>query len=91
MAIDLRGDDRTTAKAYATRAKAHLQLGHEEQSNSDFDKSVQLDPRYVLIRYLAGTTDLEGVRRMGLMGIIAISAVGIFQLSLRAPKKGRHL
>jgi tetratricopeptide (TPR) repeat protein len=91
IAIDLRGDDRTTAKAYATRAKAHLQLGHEEQSNSDFDKSVQLDPRYVLIRYLAGTTDLEGVRRMGLMGIIAISAVGIFQLSLRAPKKGRHL
>jgi tetratricopeptide (TPR) repeat protein len=91
MAIDLRGDDRTTAKAYATRAKAHLQLGHEEQSNSDFDKSVQLDPRYVLIRYLAGSTNLEGVRRMGLMGIIAICFVGIFQLSLRAPKKRSKL
>jgi tetratricopeptide (TPR) repeat protein len=90
VAIDLRGDDRTTAKAYATRAKAHLQLGDEEQSDSDFDKSVQLDPRYVLIRYLAGTTNLEGVRRMGLMGIIAISAVGIFQLSLRAPRKSKQ-
>jgi tetratricopeptide (TPR) repeat protein len=87
MAIDLRGDERTTAKAYATRAKAHLQLGHQEQSDSDFDKSVQLDPRYVLIRYLSGATNLEGVRRMGLMGIIAICFVGIFQLSLRAPKK----
>jgi len=87
MAIDLRGDERTTAIAYATRAKAHQQLGHEEQSDSDFDKSVQLDPRYVLIRHLASTSNLEGVRRMGLMGIIAVCFVGIFQLSLRAPRK----
>jgi tetratricopeptide (TPR) repeat protein len=91
IAIDLRGDERTTAKAYATRAKAHLQLGHEEQSDADFDKSVQLDPRYVLIRYFTGTTSLEGVRRMGLMGIIAISFVGIFQLSLRGPRKKGQL
>jgi tetratricopeptide (TPR) repeat protein len=90
MAIDLRGNERTTAIAYATRAKAHLQLGHEEQSDSDLDKSVQLDPRYVLIRYLASTSNLEGVRRMGLMGIIAVCFVGIFQLSLRAPKKGNQ-
>jgi tetratricopeptide (TPR) repeat protein len=91
IAIDLRGDERTTAKAYATRAKAHLQLGHEEQSDADFDKSVQLDPRYVLIRYFTGTTSLKGVRRMGLMGIIAISFVGIFQLSLRGPRKKGQL
>jgi len=91
IAIDLRGDERTTAKAYATRAKAHLQLGHEEQSDADFDKSVQLDPRYVLIRYFTGTTSLEGVRRIGLMGIIAISFVGIFQLSLRGPRKKGQL
>jgi tetratricopeptide (TPR) repeat protein len=91
MAIDLRGSERTTAKAYATRAKAHLELGDEEQSDADFNKSVQLDPRYVLIRYLAGSSNLEGVRRMGLMGIIAICFVGIFQLSMRAPKKRSKL
>ncbi|MGD8373212.1 MAG: tetratricopeptide repeat protein [Syntrophobacterales bacterium] len=90
-AISLRGDERTTARAYATRAKAHRQLGHEEQSDADFNKSVELDPRYVLIRYLTGSSSLEGVRRMGLVGIIAICFVGIFQLSLRAPKKkGEH-
>jgi hypothetical protein len=90
-AINLRGDERTTARAYATRAKAYQQLGHEEQSDADLNKSVELDPRYVLIRYLAGTSNLEGVRRMGLMGIIAVCFVGIFQLSLRAPKKkGQH-
>jgi tetratricopeptide (TPR) repeat protein len=89
-AISLRGDERTTATAYATRAKAHRALGHEEESDADFNKSVELDPRYVLIRYLTGTSSLEGVRQMGLMGIIAICFVGIFQLSMRAPRKGRH-
>lgn len=90
-AISLRGDERTTARAYATRAKAHQQLGHEEQSDADFNKSVELDPRYVLIRYLTGTSSLEGVRRMGLMGIITICFIIIFQISLRAPKKkGEH-
>jgi tetratricopeptide (TPR) repeat protein len=89
-AISLRSDDRTTATAYRTRAKAHLELGHEEESDADFNKSVELDPRYVLIRYLTSTSNLEGVQRMGLIGIIAICFVGIFQLTMRAPQKGRH-
>jgi len=89
-AIDLRGDERTTAIAYKTRAKALLELGYEEESDADFNKSVELDPRYVLIRYLAGTSSLEGVQRMGLMGIIAICFVGIFQLTMRAPRKDGH-
>jgi hypothetical protein len=89
-AIDLRGDERTTAIAYKTRAKALLELGYEEESDADFNKSVELDPRYVLIRYLAGTSSLEGVQRMGLMIIIAICLVGIFQLTMRAPRKDGH-
>ena len=89
-AISLRGDQRTTAIAYRTRAKALLELGDEEQSDADFNKSVELDPRYVLIRYLASTSSLEGVRRMGLMGIIAICFVGIFQITMRAPRKRSH-
>jgi hypothetical protein len=86
-AIGLRGDERTTAIAYRTRAKALLELGYEEESDADFNKSVELDPRYVLIRYLTGTSSLEGVQRMGLMGIIAVCFVGIFQLTMRAPRK----
>ena len=49
--------------------------------------SVELDPRYALIRYLTGTADLEGMRKMGLIGIVALILVGVFQLSLRAPRK----
>lgn len=90
MAIALRGDDRTTATAYKTRAKALLELGQEEEADADFNKSVELDPRYVLIRYLASTSSLEGVQRMGLMGIIAICFVGIFQITMRAPRKREH-
>lgn len=89
-AIGLRGDDRTTAIAYKTRAKALLELGYEEESDADFNKSVELDPRYVLIRYLTGTSSLEGVQQMGLMGIIAICLVGIFQITMRAPRKRGH-
>ncbi len=86
-AIDLRGDPRTIASAYKTRAKVHQQLGHVEQSDADFDKSFELDPRYALVRYLASGTSLESVQRMGLMGIIALVFVGVFHLSMRAPKK----
>jgi tetratricopeptide (TPR) repeat protein len=89
-AIALRGDDRTTATAYKTRAKALLELGYEKESDADFNKSVELDPRYVLIRYLTGTSSLEGVRKMGLVGILAICFVGIFQLTMRAPRKDGH-
>ena len=89
-AIGLRGDERTTAIAYRTRAKALLELGHEEESDADFNKSVELDPRFVLVRYLTGTSSLEGVQRMGLMGIIAVCFVGIFQLTMRAPRKRRN-
>ena len=86
-AIHSRGNERTTANAYATRAKAYQQLGYETLSDADFNKSFELDPRYVLYRYLASTASLESVRRMGLFGIIALLFVGIFQLSLRAPRK----
>jgi tetratricopeptide (TPR) repeat protein len=86
-AIQLRGDDRTTARAYKTRAQAHQQLGHGELSAADFNKSFELDPRYAIYRYLASTASLEEIRGMGLFGIIALILVGIFQLSLRAPKK----
>ena len=86
-AIQLKGNQRTTAKAYATRAKVYRQLGEEKLSDSDFNMSVELDPRYALVRYLTGTADLEGMRKMGLFGIIGILFVGVFKLALPAPRK----
>jgi len=87
-AIHLRENERTTAKAYATRAKAYQQMGQTKLSDADFNRSFELDPRYAVIRYLASTASLESVRHMGLFGLIALLFVGIFQLSLHAPRKG---
>jgi tetratricopeptide (TPR) repeat protein len=89
-AIHLRGNERTTANAYATRAKAYQQLGEIKLADSDFNRSFELDPRYAVIRYLASTASLESVRRMGLFGLVALLFVAIFQLGLQAPRKGRH-
>jgi tetratricopeptide (TPR) repeat protein len=89
-AIHLRENERTTANAYATRAKAYQQLGQTKLSDADFNRSFELDPRYAVIRYLAGTASLESMRRMGLYGLIALLFVGIFQLSLHAPRKSNQ-
>ena len=86
-AIRLRGDARTIANAYKTRAKAYQQLGNVELSDADFEKSFELDPRYALVRYLASGSSLESVRWIGLFGIIALVFIGVFHLSLNAPEK----
>jgi tetratricopeptide (TPR) repeat protein len=86
-AIQLRGDPRIIAEAHKTRARAYQELGNDGLADVDFKKSYELDPRYVLFRYLAGTTSLKGMSHMGLMGIVAILFVGIFKVGLQKPQK----
>jgi len=51
-----------------------------------------LDARSLSLGYDTPTKirDEEGVQQMGLMIIIAICLVGIFQLTMRAPRKDGH-
>ncbi|MEJ2363325.1 MAG: tetratricopeptide repeat protein [Deltaproteobacteria bacterium] len=87
-AINLKGGDlRALANAYSTRAKTYQQLGKEDLAEADFKKSYELDPRFAILRYFYGTFRLEDVHRMGLVGIIGLLFVGIFRLSLPAPRK----
>ncbi|MFP3869961.1 MAG: tetratricopeptide repeat protein [Syntrophobacteria bacterium] len=86
-AIRLRGDQRTTADAYATRAKIYEQLGRSDLSRDDFLKSFELDPRYAVLRYFTQTASLENTRRIGLFGIIGILFVMIFKMALPKPRK----
>lgn len=96
IAIQLRGDKRSTAKAYATRARIYQQMGFHELSEANFRKSIELDP------YLAdfpplhvplihpgfgNTSSPKPVGRMGLFGIIILIFVVIFKMTLPAPKK----
>ena len=87
-AINLKGGDlRALANAYSTRAKTYQQLGKDDLAQADFKKSFELDPRFAILRYFYGTFRLEDVHRMGLVGIIGLLFVGIFKLSLPAPRK----
>ena len=96
IAIQLRGDKHSTAKAYATQARIYQQMGFHELSEANFRKSIELDP------YLAdfpplhvplihpgfgNTSSPKPVGRMGLFGIIILIFVVIFKMTLPAPKK----
>lgn len=96
MAIQLRGDEKTTAYAYATRAEIYRRLGQNELYNADFRKSVELDPYSpdypplhvpLMQRYSVNTASLKTVSWLGLLGIIILTFVLIFKLTLRAPEK----
>ena len=95
-AIQLRGDQKSTAHAYATRAEIYRRLGQNELYKADFRKSVELDPYSpdypplhvpLMLRYSVNTAGLKTVSWLGLLGIIILTFVLIFKLTLRAPKK----
>jgi tetratricopeptide (TPR) repeat protein len=95
-AIQLRGDQKSTAHAYATRAEIYQRLGQNELYKADFRKSVELDPYSpdypplhvpLMLRYSVNTAGLKTVSWLGLLGIIILTFVLIFKLTLRAPEK----
>jgi tetratricopeptide (TPR) repeat protein len=96
MVIQLRRDQQSTARAYATLAKIHRKLGQDELSEANYRKSVELDPYspdypplHVPLIYpcVSDTPTLEIISRLGLVGIIILALVVIFKLTLPAPKK----
>ena len=95
-AIQLRGDQKSVAYAYATRAEIYRRLGQNELYKADFHKSVKLDPYSpdypplhvpLMLRYSVNTAGLKTVSWLGLLGIIILTFVLIFKLTLRAPEK----
>ncbi|MGD9037811.1 MAG: tetratricopeptide repeat protein [Syntrophobacterales bacterium] len=95
-AIQLRADQKSTAYAYATRAEIYRQLGQNELYKADLRKSVELDPYSpdypplhvpLMLRYSVNTAPLKTVSWLGLLGIIILTFVLIFRVTLRAPEK----
>lgn len=86
-AVSLPGNMRVISAAYKTRSKCYRALERIEEADADMVTSVDLDPRYAILRYLTAYTDLEQIRGAGLFGIIAIALVLIFRLRLRPPSK----
>lgn len=86
-AIALESDQRILSDVYRTRGKAYQALGKDALANADLNKAMDLDPRYVLYRYISGYASLEDMRKAGLIGMIAIAFIFIFGLKLKPPKK----
>ena len=95
-AIKLRQDPQSTAGAYFTRAEIYRRLGKGELYEADFRKAIALDPYSsdypplhvpLMLRYSVDNASLKAVRRLGLVGIIVLIFVVVFQLTLRAPRK----
>ncbi|GMQ79987.1 MAG: hypothetical protein BMS9Abin03_451 [Thermodesulfobacteriota bacterium] len=86
-AIAIESDLQVLSDVYRTRGKAYQELGQEILADADFKKAVEIDPRYVLYRYISGYADLEDMRRAGLFGMIGVAFVFIFGLKFKPPKK----
>jgi len=98
-AIEIGGAQATVGRAYTVRSKAYRQLGQEALANADFDKAYDLDPENYGYKYFNITNHLASftndssyispgdIRRLGLIGVIAVLAVLIFKLVLPAPRK----
>jgi tetratricopeptide (TPR) repeat protein len=93
VAINLGGDSLSIASAHATRAKIFGQRGQHDLAQAEFRKAAELNPRFYvlgffLLRYFDDIPSLEEVHWLGLVGIIAVAFVLIFQVTLRRPDKG---
>lgn len=96
MVIQLRSNQQSMARAYATRAKIYRKLGQDELSEANFRKSVELDPYSpdypplhvpLIDTCISDTSTLKTISRMGLVGIIVLVFVVIFKLTLPPPQK----
>lgn len=98
-ALQLQGDQRSTAHAYDVMAQIYWQAGQNELYEAAYSKFVEADPYspdfpplnvpIILKAYTPNTETAKSASRFGLLGIIVISFALIFKLNLRAPKKPR--
>ena len=98
-AIEIGTAQPTIGRAYTVRSKAYRQLGQEDLAAADFDKAFDLDPENYGYKYFTITNHLASftndssyispgdMRRLGLIGVIAVLAVLIFKLVLPTPRK----
>jgi tetratricopeptide (TPR) repeat protein len=98
-AIELGGAQPIIGRAYTVRSKAYRKLGQYGLADADFDKAYELDPENYFYKYFTITNHLASftndssyinsadIRRLGLVGIIALLFVLIFRVALPSPRK----
>jgi len=96
IVIRLWPNSQSTARAYATRAKIYHKLGQNELSETNFRRSIEIDPYTpdypplhvpLIDPCISDTSTLKTISRLGLLIVIVIIFMVIFKLTLPAPKK----
>ena len=98
-AIELGDTKQATSRAYTTRAKAYSELDKNELARADLSEAFRLDPSFFFYLHPSSTDSYakfvsdsslaskDGIRRLGLIGILALLFVLIFKLVLPSPNK----
>lgn len=98
-AIELGDTKQATGRAFATRAEAYSELGEIELAHADLSEAFRLDPSFFFYLHPSSTDSYakfvsdsslaskDGIRRIGLIGILGLLFVLIFKLALPSPNK----
>lgn len=98
-AIKLGGNKQATSRAYTTRAKAYSKLGKNELAYADLDEAFRLDPSFFFYLHPSSTdsyadfvadshlANADGIRWLGLIGILTLLFILIFKVALPLPSK----
>jgi hypothetical protein len=98
-AIMLGGNKQVTSRAYTTRAKAYSKSGKNELAHADLNEAFRLDPSFFFYLHPSSTdsyatfvadssfASTDGIRWIGLIGILTLLFVLIFRFTLPAPHK----
>ena len=98
-AIELGGNKQATSRAYTTRAKAYSKLGKNELAYADLNEAFRLDPSFFFYLHPSSTdsyatfvadsslANADGIRWLGLIGILTFLFILIFKVALPLPRK----
>ena len=98
-AIELGDTRQATSRAYTTRAKAYSKLGEIELAHADLNEAFRLDPSFFFYLHPSSTdsyaafvsdshlANADGIRWLGLIGILTLLFVLIFKAALPVPNK----
>ena len=96
-AIELGDTQQATSRVYTTRAKAYSELGEIELAHADLSEAFRLDPSFFFYLHPSSTdayaafvsdshlANADGIRWLGLIGILAVLFILIFRFTLPAP------
>lgn len=85
--LQLRGEPRTLARAYNVRGQILMERGQKDLARENFRKAADLDPSLALFRPWTNYMSPEQMSKLGMLALIVLPLLLIFNVSLPAPKK----